>query len=70
MIRLITFNGQELLKPETEQEWLDLQPEAKLRELFRGDSDGMQRFQDRLRDLDRRFDRWLSFDPAPLGGPA
>jgi hypothetical protein len=58
------FNGKWVEYPETEQEWLDLQPEAKLRELFRGDVAGFQRFADRMLDLERRFDRWQREDCA------
>lgn len=60
MIEVRLTNGQVLLKPETEQEWLDLQDEAKLRRqlrlLFAGDEAGTLRFHDRMRDLDRRYD--------------
>ena len=59
MIRLLAFNGAELLEPETEAEWLAMQPEAKLRELFRGDVIGYQRFADRILELEQRWDRWL-----------
>lgn len=56
-MREITLtNGKVYLQPETEQEWLDMQDEAKLRRLFAGDEEGTQRFHDRMCDLDRRYD--------------
>lgn len=70
MIEIVLSNGAVLLKPETAQEWLDMQPEAKLRRLFAGDEAATLRFHDRMRDLDRRFERWLDVDPAPMGEPA
>lgn len=62
MIRMHDFKGNILLIPETEKERIAMQPEAKLRELFAGDNAGMQRFHDRLRDLDQRFDAWEEAD--------
>lgn len=58
MIEVTLFNGERQLQPETIQEWLDLQPEAGLRRMFRGDVEGFLKFADRLRDLEQRFDRW------------
>jgi hypothetical protein len=58
MIEVTLCNGQVLRQAETLEEQLAMAPEAKLREMFRGDVDGMKRFHDRLRDLDQRFDRW------------
>ncbi len=70
MIRLVGLNGKEYLCPETEEERLSLLPEAKLRTLLAGDEAATVRFHDRMRDLDRRFDRWCDVDPAPMGEPA
>lgn len=67
MKTMMLFNGRELQVPETEQEWLDLQPEAKLRRLFDGDEAATMRFHDRMRDLDRRFDAWAAVRPVLMG---
>lgn len=70
MKTITLHNGRELQCPETAQEWLDMQPEAKLRALFAGDEAATLRFHDRMRDLDRRFDAWVDVRPVPMGAPA
>jgi hypothetical protein len=70
MRTIFLHNGEAFQCPETEQEWLDMQPAAKLRALLRGDQAATLRFHERMRDLDRRFDAWVMVDPVPMGVPA
>jgi hypothetical protein len=67
MHTIMLANGRELLYPENQEEWLSIQPAAKLRELLRGDQAATLRFHERMRDLDRRFDAWASVRPVPMG---
>lgn len=64
MIEIRLTNGKVFRQAETAQEWLDMQPAATLRRMFAGDVDGMQKFNDRLRELDARHDKWLREKPA------
>jgi hypothetical protein len=50
--------GRRIEIPESAEEWLALQPEAKLREYFAGDERGMARYNLRVLDLELRFDLW------------
>lgn len=58
MRKLLMYNGECILLPETEEERMRLEPEYALRQYFSGDERGMVRFAERLHELDRRFYLW------------